>query len=251
MESGGPALAQEALHHLVALHGGRLMRTLWFSDQDMDRPVQGLQVRRVPSNSQDRGVAMLRGMAQELRSLAVNRTVDRVLVVSDDDRLLLAVDEAQRLGLQVDMLVDTDTQDFKALTQEDPKWSSLLQTADRLVVLDGRDPSHGTRRPRGEANPDMRTRHEPPSAHASGIIEDEIITWWDEEAPDQRDQWRHEIQGSRGIPQELDRQLLLRISRRLGHALSPAEKSLMRQQVRQQIAGEAAGAVVVTTPADA
>ncbi|MFM8509246.1 MAG: hypothetical protein ACKOCU_02835, partial [Betaproteobacteria bacterium] len=95
-------------------------------------------------------------------------------------------------------------------------------------------------RPRtGHGEP--RPRHEPPSAEASGIIEDEVLRWWDDEASEQREHWRLEVQAARGIPQELDRQLLLRISRRLGQALSPAEKSAMRHQVRQQVLGPESG----------
>jgi hypothetical protein len=97
--------------------------------------------------------------------------------------------------------------------------------------------AHRPRSGHGDPHP----RHEPPSAEASGIIEDEILRWWDDGAPEQRDVWRQEVQAARGIPQELDRQLLLRISRRLGQALSPAEKSAMRHQVRQQVLGPESG----------
>lgn len=246
--------AQEALQQWAHQHGIRLMRTVWYSDQDSGRSAPGLQARRVPSNAQDRGVAMLRAMAQDLVATAEHRAVDRVLLVSDDDRLLLAVDEAQRRGLMVDMLVDAESQDLKALQDDEPNWASLLQLADRLVVLGGTDLVARSQRPRS-GQPDSRMRHEPPSAEASGIIEDEILTWWDDETPDQRDHWRQEVQASRGIPQELDRQLLLRISRRLGQALSPAEKSAMRQQVRQQVMGgsgnEMAGAGPATMSTDA
>jgi hypothetical protein len=244
--------AQDELQQLVHQEGFRLVRTLWFTDQDFDDAVPGLQVRRVPSNAQDRGVTMLRAMAQNLLALAEHGAVDRVLLVSDDDRLLLAVDEAQRRGLQVDMLVDAESQDLKALREEDPNWASLLLGADRLVVLGGGDaPVRAPRQRNTAMTGEPRARREAPSAEASGIIEDEILAWWDDETPDQRDHWRQEIQATRGIPQELDRQLLLRISRRLGQPLSPAEKSTMRQQVRQQIGGEGGGAGVTTTPTDA
>lgn len=252
--AGSVHAAQDELQRVVQHQGSRLVRTLWFTDQDFDGAVPGLQVRRVPSNAQDRGVTMLRAMAQDLLALAEHGSVDRVLVVSDDDRLLLAVDEAQRRGLQVDMLVDGESQDLKALREEDPNWASLLLSADRLVVLGGGETTSRAPRQRNTAMMgESRPRREAPSAEASGIIEDEILTWWDDETPDQRDHWRQEIQAARGIPQELDRQLLLRISRRLGQPLSPAEKSMMRQQVRQQIAGEGGGGAVAatTTPTDA
>ncbi len=243
--------AIDELQALAQAHGVRLQRVLWFTDQETEGGVHGAQVRRVPSNSQDRGVTMLRAMARELQGMAEHRAVDRVLLVSDDDRLLLAVDDAQRRGLQVDMLVDPDSQDLKALQDDDPNWASLLQSADRLVVLGSAESGGRTQRPRaGQAEP--RLRREAPSAEASGIIEDEILTWWDDETPDQREHWRQEVQASRGIPQELDRQLLLRISRRLGQPLSPAEKTAMRHQVRQQVLAQGdLPSPLMTTPADA
>ena len=239
-EGDQAAAAVEALQGLLAANGARLVRTLWFSDQDGTAHGPGLQHRRVPSNAQDQGVTMLRAMAHELNTLAQRRAVDRVLLVSDDDRLLLAVDQAQGCGLMVDMLVDGDSQDLQALRTDEPGWASLLMQADRLLVLGSQDARVRAHRPRsGQGDP--RPRHEPPSAEASGIIEDEILRWWDDEAPEQRDVWRQEVQAARGIPQELDRQLLLRISRRLGQALSPAEKSAMRHQVRQQVLGPEGG----------
>lgn len=232
--------AYQTLHHLLEAHGSITVRTLWFSDREPMGHTSGLQHRRVPSNAQDRGVTMLRAIAHELLALADKRAVDRVLLVSDDDRLLLAVDQAQRYGLRVDMLVNAGSQDVQALWADEPGWASLLMQADRLLVLGSQDARVRAHRPRsGQGDP--RPRHEPPSAEASGIIEDEILRWWDDEAPEQRDVWRQEVQAARGIPQELDRQLLLRISRRLGQALSPAEKSAMRHQVRQQVLGPEGG----------
>ena len=245
--------ARQGLQDLLQAHGARLLRALWYSDRDADRAAPGLQVRRVPSNAQDQGVTMLRAMAQDLAALAEHRAVDRVLLVSDDDRLLLAVDEAQRRGLMVDMLVDRESQDLKALAEDEPHWASLLMQADRLLVLGHPESRLRSGRPRQGNQPDNRAEHrarrEPPSAEASGIIEDEVLRWWDDESSDQRDHWRLEVQATRGIPQELDRQLLLRISRRLGQALSPAEKAAMRQTVRQQVLGE--GAAAPRTPEDA
>jgi hypothetical protein len=248
--------AQRAFQELLAAHGARLVRTLWYSDQDAEAQGPGLQHRRVPSNAQDQGVSMLRAMAHDLQALALHRAVDRVLLVSDDDRLLLAVDHAQRCGLMVDMLVDADSQDLMALRADEPGWASLLLQADRLLVLgspgaqelqESQEERTRGHRPRNGHN-EPRQRREQPSAEASGIIEDEVLKWWDDEAPEQRDQWRQQVQATRGIPQELDRQLLLRISRRLGQALSPSEKSAMRYQVRVQVVGaEGANSVNGTT----
>ena len=241
-EASGAEQARQTLHELLNAYDTRVVRTVWYSDQDGPGAAPGLQHRRVPSNAQDQGVTMLRAIAHDLQTMAQNRAVDRVLLVSDDDRLLLTVNQAQACGLMVDMLVDPDSQDLKALRSDEPGWASLLLQADRLLVLgseDGPARPHRPRNPHAEPSP----RHGPPSAEASGIIEDEVLSWWDDEAPEQREHWRLEVQAARGIPQELDRQLLLRISRRLGQALSPAEKSTMRFQVRQQVLGpEGSGA---------
>ncbi len=235
---GGLLRAQEALLALAEHHGARLVRTLWYSDQEHDSSPAGLQWRRIPSNAQDHGVTMLRAMGQDLSAMAEHKSVDRVLLVTDDDRLLLSVDNAQRRGLMVDMLVDAQWQGFESVRDEDPSWASLLQLADRVVKVGGSVEhvrgQRAQRGPQGEGGP----RREAPSAHASGIIENEILAWWEDETQEQRAHWCEEIQGSRGIPQELDRQLLLRISRRLGQALSPGEKAAMRHQVRQTVLDE-------------
>ena len=73
------------------------------------------------------------------------------------------------------------------------------------------------------------------SDEAVELIESEITQWWAEEGESTREHWRAEVQSSRGLPQELDRQLLLRVSRRMGQALSPAEKTVMRASVRRRI----------------
>lgn len=236
-------------------NGVNLSRVVWFTDAGAaPRHAAGVGVRQVPSNSQDGGVAMLRGMAQELALLSSRAGADRVLLVSDDERLLLAIDDAQRSGLAVDMLIDEDARDERQLREDEPQWARLLMLADRQLVLGdgaaarqahsreragprdaklGRDPS--------DARP-MRDPRQPASPEALQLIEDELSGWWGEETPVAREHWRHEIQSIRGIPQELDRQLLLRISRRTGQPLSPAEKNEMRALARRRIQGEASTA---------
>ena len=57
----------------------------------------------------------------------------------------------------------------------------------------------------------------------------QIDQWWSEEPEDQRDELRDELRQSRSIPQELDRQLLLRVSRELGRPLSWPDEKVMRE----------------------
>ena len=254
--AGRPADLLETVRALVQRQcGAQLLRIYWYSDSGDTHPSAGVVGRRVLSNAQDGGLSMLRAMAQELAGVTQG-PVERVLLVSDDERLVLAVDEAQRRGLLVDMLVDAQSQDLNRLREDDPSWSRLLLSADQLLVL-GAEPrehgartrgsqGHGSQGSFGGAARERRDLREGPSAESAGIIESELLNWWGEEDAAQREHWRHELQGLRGIPQELDRLLLLRISRRLGQALSPAEKNAMRAQVRQQVLGggpaEGAGA---------
>lgn len=248
-EEGGSNAIPEDLHEeltAMAQEAGAesLVRTYWYTDDPRSLRTPSVMVRPVPSNATDGGVSMLRQMARDLSEIASRHGADRVLIISDDERLLLAVDQAQLSGLEVDMVVDEASQDLQALKEDDPSWLRLLQQADRLVVMGSwagkraggsRDRGQGTLT--GRAFQERRTE---PSEEARAVIESSITQWWQEESPIQREQWSQEVQGARGIPQELDRQLLLRISRLLGQALSPAEKTTMRQRVRDVLLAPAA-----------
>lgn len=225
-----------------------ISRIVWFTDENPPpRHQPGVVVRQVPAIAHDGGVAMLRGMAQEMAEIGQRGSAERLLLVSDDERLILAVDDAQRAGLAVDMVIDEAARDAVRLRDEDPQWARLLLLADRQLVLgsDGTTPTRtgGVSRERQagfHADAAPREPRPAPSAEAMTLIDEEIRGWWDDEAPDQRAHWRREIQTMRGIPQDLDRELLQRISRRMGQALSPGEKNAMRALARQRIEAETA-----------
>ena len=63
--------------------------------------------------------------------------------------------------------------------------------------------------------------------------------WWAEEPEDLREDLREALHVSRGIPQEVDRQLLLRMRQRLARALSLPEKKMMRETLRAVVMGAA------------
>jgi hypothetical protein len=68
----------------------------------------------------------------------------------------------------------------------------------------------------------------------------EVITaWWADEPEDLREDLRDALQVSRGIPQEVDRQLLLRMRQRLTRALSLPEKKMLRETLRAVVAAPA------------
>jgi tRNA C32,U32 (ribose-2'-O)-methylase TrmJ len=72
-----------------------------------------------------------------------------------------------------------------------------------------------------------------------------ISAWWTDEPEDLREDLRDALQISRGIPQEVDRQLLLRMRQRLARALSLPEKKMLREILRQVVTEPAAPALVV------
>ena len=63
-------------------------------------------------------------------------------------------------------------------------------------------------------------------------ITEVIVSWWDDEPEDRREELRDALHISRGIPQEVDRQLLLRMRHRLTRALSLQEKKMLREIFR-------------------
>ena len=71
-------------------------------------------------------------------------------------------------------------------------------------------------------------------------LQDVVQGWWDEEPEDIRLDLREELQDSRGIPQEVDRHLLLQVRKVLERTLSFQEKKLLRDMVRQVVLEKAA-----------
>jgi hypothetical protein len=70
-----------------------------------------------------------------------------------------------------------------------------------------------------------------------------ISTWWDDLPVEDRQELEAELPTSRGLPQEADRHLLLRLSQQLGRPLTPAEKKLMRELARDTALGPRGGPV--------
>lgn len=200
-----------------------LLRTYWYTDQAQFQPVDDVVQRSVLDPDADGGMSLMRAMGADLAQLAINHAVDHVLVVSDDERLLPTVDQAQLQGLCVHLLVDEAGNDFDKLMREDPSWGRLLAQADRRVLMVNSPSLPGLSTLAGDAQ------------HAADLqvhINNELRAWWEEEPEAQRLDLINELQSSSGIPQEVDRQLLLRLSRALGHPLSWPEKKLMRAGIR-------------------
>lgn len=213
-----------------------LRRVYWYSDRADGLVLDDQIERTVPAHEVDGGAALLRAMGQDLRRLAEHGACEHVLIASDDERLLPLIDEAQLRGLSVHLLADEGARHMGQLSRDDPGWARLLAQADRRVLVGA------------QALADL-ARGRPPLAALPGPAPDpealretlgeEVRAWWADEPEDLREDLREALQLSRGIPQEVDRQLLLRMRRRLARALSLPEKKMLRDMVRATVLGSA------------
>jgi hypothetical protein len=209
-----------------------VVRAYWYTDQAQAQPVDDVVLRSVLDPDADGGMSLMRALGGDLVQLATNQAAEHILVVSDDERLLAAVDQAQLHGVAVHLLIDDAGNDFEKLQRDDPSWARLLAQADRRVLM--LSPGGAAVAPLRETRDDFA----PNTADSEANICKELQLWWDEEPETQRIDLQDELRHSRSIPQEVDRQLLLRLSRNLGHPLSWPEKKVMRESVRRIVLGD-------------
>jgi len=193
-------------------------------------------VRLVQTHDADGGASLLRSLGHDLKQLAEHHACDHVLVASDDERFLATIDEAQLSGVSVHLLADESARNMPQMVRTDPGWARLLAQGDRRVMVNS------------QALADMLQGKLPTGMGLA--VEDveelrksmhEVITaWWADEPEDLREDLRDALQVSRGIPQEVDRQLLLRMRQRLARALSLPEKKMLRETLRAVVAEPAA-----------
>ncbi len=232
-----PALAQAGLDV-------ELVRVYWYTDRSDGLYVDDQIVRWVQTHDLDGGASMLRALGQDLAQLAHSQAVDHVLIATDDERFLSDIDAAQLRGLSVHVLADDSARNMPQMMKSDPGWGRVLAQADRRVVLSAQ--SLGEMLQGKLPASMMALPHSAPHAPVESLDEvrqtiTEVITaWWDEEPEDLREDLRDALQVSRGVPQEVDRQLLLRMRQRLTRALSLNEKKLLREVLRHVVMGPAA-----------
>ena len=225
------------LGHALA-HNGldlNLRRIYWYSDSADEQAVAGQISRAVLPHSQDGGLSMLRTLGADLKRLAERGACDHLLVGSDDERLISLIDEAQLHGVSVHLLADEASRNLEQLRKDDPEWADLLCQADSRLLLNEhaiRDLSQprfgkGVRQVPSEDIESIRP-----------ILAEVVQAWWSEEPEDLREDLREELQVSRGIPQEIDRQMLLQVRKALDRTLSFQEKKLLRDMVRATVLGE-------------
>ena len=209
-----------------ALTFSRLNRVLCYWGRDKKGPlVNGVSLRLVNPEEFDGGLSRLRMMAADLRSIAAQGQIDRVLLVADDDRLTLLVDELQRSGIAVD--VWSDVADVQSSALDDSSWSRLQALADqRVVALKGADPAHFVSTESGQIVCDPQDQ---------AIIAAEVGKWWEAIDVEEQARWIKEIGDSKSVPSSLDREMLLRVRQQFGGILSLPQKLAMRNAIRDLV----------------
>ena len=235
----GEALAQAGLDVDI-------QRIYWYSEEQQTLDVDGQIVRKVLSHDIDGGVSLLQSMGQDLSRLAQHSACDHVLLASDDERLLTAIDNAQLTGMSVHILADDAARNMPKLHQTDPGWGRLLSQADRRIVVQAKTLAEILQ---GAPAKEVNAVAEDPEVVRQSMTE-VIVSWWDDEPEDKREELRDELHINRGIPQEVDRQLLLRMRHRLTRALTLQEKKMLRETLRNVVTGPAVPAALEGLPPD-
>jgi len=104
-------------------------RVYWYTDKADGQSPPDQVVRMVLPHPADGGTSMLRALSADLHKLASRRACDHVLVASDDERLLMAIDDAQLHGVAVHLLADEAARQMEQLSKDDPGWARLLAQA--------------------------------------------------------------------------------------------------------------------------
>ena len=227
-----------------------LRRVYWYTDRADGMVFDDQIVRWVQSHDVDGGASMLRALGQDLAQLANNHAFDHVLIATDDERFLSDIDAAQLCGVSVHLLADESARNMPQMMRSDPGWGRVLSQADRRVVvnaqflaemLQGKLPAGLSIAPTASVENLEEVRQ---------IITEVITAWWQDEPEDLREDLRDALQVSRGVPQEVDRQLLLRMRQRLTRALSLNEKKLLREVLRSVVFGPASAGNPAATSSD-
>ena len=224
-----------ALAHALKVAGLNLdiQRIYWYTDTPDTQFPQDQVVRHLDATAGEPGDVVFQAMTADMAKLAQHKACDHLLIASDDDRLTAAIDDVQLHGLNVHLLADESARHMDQLVNEDPAWCRLLAQADRRVLLMPqaiRDLSGAPRAPMA-----------PPAAQDPDLVRTKLLEvvrlWWEDEPEDLREDLRDELRASHGIPQEVDRHMLLRVRRALDRPLSFPEKKILREMVRTTVLG--------------
>ena len=225
-----PTLVQTLKQAGLALD---VQRVYWYTDNPDSQFPQDQILRALDVTSGEPSEVAFSAMSADIARLSERKACEHLLIASDDDRLTASIDEAQLHGLNVYLLADESARHMDQLINEDPAWCRLLAQADRRVLLMPQAARELTAQPRAAAAP--TATHDPELVRTK--LQEVVDGWWDDEPEDLREDLRDELRGSHGIPQEVDRHMLLRVRRALDRPLSFPEKKILREMVRNKVLG--------------
>lgn len=220
----------DTFQHVLARAGLRvhLLRTYWYTEVDDQAVVDDQALRLVPATDAD-GNALVRQMAADLQALAAGGRIDIVLIASDDDRLCAPMEAAKMAGLTVCLLADERAESMPRLMQQDPNWARLLREADRRLVMRASDLAQTLGPGSGGAPSAPAMRDEDLEATMQSVVN----AWWEAVPQEERESLRDELPALRGVPPEVDRELLLRGKNALNRSLNFHEKRVLREHARR------------------
>ena len=201
-----------------------LRRLYWYTDRS-----DGLLVDEQIVRMAGEGEETWKLLERDLQRLTDGQACETVLIACDDERLLPAIDEAQLRGISVVMLADEGVLDYGLLREEDPEWATLLAQADRRLAVRADELSELRLQPNGAAGMPVAP---PAGPDEQATIEEVVRGWWGSQTEESRDELRAALAQSSGIPQEVDRELLLQSRERFVRPLSFVEKKQMRSCLR-------------------
>lgn len=227
-----------------------LHRIYWYTESDDRAVVDDQTVRLLPAEDGD-GASLVRQMAADISALLAGGRIDLLVIGSDDDRLTSVIDAAKLAGVTVCLLADERALAMPRLLQQDPNWARLLREADRRLVVRSSELAQALSLD-GQSLP--TDAGEPGANHAPrrGFDQDAqlqpvVDAWWSDLPAEARETLQDELPALRGLPPEVDRELLLRGKNALGRALNFHEKRSLRAQARNVALG--VSAVVDAAPA--
>jgi hypothetical protein len=201
-----------------------LRRLYWYTDRPDGQLVDEQIVRTA-----DEGEETWKLLEGDLRRLTEGQACETVLIACDDERLLPAIDEAQLRGISIVMLADEGVLDYSLLREEDPEWAMLLAQADRRLAVRADELAELRPHPNGI---DTAPHRQPDNPDEQATIEEVVRDWWSSQSEESREELRVALAQSSGIPQEVDRELLLQSRVRFVRPLSFIEKKQMRSCLR-------------------
>jgi hypothetical protein len=201
-----------------------LRRLYWYTDRPDGQLVDEQIVRTA-----DEGEETWKLLEGDLRRLTEGQACETVLIACDDERLLPAIDEAQLRGISIVMLADEGVLDYSLLREEDPEWAMLLAQADRRLAVRADELAELRPHPNGI---DTAPHRQPDNPDDQATIEEVVRDWWSSQSEESREELRVALAQSSGIPQEVDRELLLQSRVRFVRPLSFIEKKQMRSCLR-------------------